>query len=190
MAAEGVGRDFGMDRGKVFPAAHARSLVNPARRLVQSPRRTVAAMQVPNTACVLELGCGPGFFSPYLAATTRRLVLADVQFDMLRLARERLGARADVAHVQADGVALPLADRCFDAVLIATVLGEIPDPVACLSEVWRILRPRGTLAIAETRRDSDFLGLATLRDLVEPRGFTFLTRRGPRWQYVARFQRR
>jgi ubiquinone/menaquinone biosynthesis C-methylase UbiE len=186
---DGVAREFGLDRGKVFPAAHARSLLNPARRLVQSPRRTIAAMEIRSGARVLELGCGPGFFSPHLAAVAQQLVLVDVQFEMLRLADERLASRQGLGYAQADGCALPLATGSFDAVLIATVLGEIPDPGACIDEVRRILQPGGTLAVAETRRDSDFISLASLQRLVEPRGFTLVTRHGPRWQYVARFHR-
>jgi ubiquinone/menaquinone biosynthesis C-methylase UbiE len=181
---------FGLDRGKVFPADHARSLLNPARRLVQSPRRTIAATGIRSDARVLELGCGPGFFSPYVvkAAASGQVVLADLQVEMVRLARDRLGPQRAVSCVQADGSALPFASGLFDAVIIATVLGEIPDPGACIREVRRILRPDGTLAIAETRRDSDFIAPGPLQRLVEPLGFKLAGRRGLRWQYVARFR--
>jgi SAM-dependent methyltransferase len=92
----GSGSEFGRKGGKVFPATHTRSLVNPLRRLVQSPRRTVAVMALSPKARVLELGCGPGFFSPFVAEAVPRgiVVLADLQFDMLALARERLCARS------------------------------------------------------------------------------------------------
>jgi ubiquinone/menaquinone biosynthesis C-methylase UbiE len=182
--------EFGLDRGKVFPAANAKSLLNPARRLVQSPRRTVASIGLARDSRVLELGCGPGFFSPYLAqaAPEGRLVLADLQVEMLSLARARVDAEAHPVFVQADGSALPIADGVLDAVFIATVLGEIPDKDACLTDVRRVLRQDGTLAIAETRRDSDFIALPELRALVEPCGYRFAGRRGMRLQYVARFQ--
>src|SRR6478609_11195625 len=94
----GVMREYGLDRGKVFPAEHARSLLNPARRLVQSPRRTIAAMDLRRDARVLELGCGPGFFSPHLADVTGHLVLVDLQHEMLRLAGERLAGRVGVGR--------------------------------------------------------------------------------------------
>jgi ubiquinone/menaquinone biosynthesis C-methylase UbiE len=174
-----------MDRGKVFPAANARSLLNPARRLVQSARRTVAAIGLSPEAHVLELGCGPGFFSGELAHVASRVTLFDLQAEMLQLARTRLAGSVDYA--QGDGMTLPFADGAFDAVFIATVLGEIPDRAACIGEARRVLSDGGTLAIAETRRDSDFIRLPELRAVVEPRGFAFDARRGVRWQYVARF---
>ena len=182
-------RRCGLGRGKVFPAGQARSLVHPLRRLVQSPRRTVAALGVGPEDVVLEVGCGPGFFSPDLAAAVPRgkLVLLDLQPEMLRLARERLGGRANVGYVASDAQALPIASDRFDAAFLATMLGEVPDPGACLDEVRRILKPGGVLAVAETRRDSDFIGLADLRALVEPHRFAFRGRSGHAWQYVAHF---
>jgi ubiquinone/menaquinone biosynthesis C-methylase UbiE len=184
------GSEFGLDRGKVFPAAHARSLLNPARRVVQSPRRTVAAIRVTTDARVLELGCGPGFFSPHLAkaVATGQLVLVDLQAEMLQIARTRVDPQR-TSCVQADGSALSFASGSFDAVFIATVLGEIPDRAACLDDVRRILRRNGTLAVAETRRDSDFIAPAALQRLVEAHGFVLVARRGIPWQYVARFRR-
>jgi ubiquinone/menaquinone biosynthesis C-methylase UbiE len=180
-------RTFGLGKGGVFPATNARSLLNPLRRLVQSPRRTVAAIGLDRGARVLELGCGPGFFSPSLAAATNGLVvLYDLQVEMLQIARTRVPATSGL--VRGDGARLPFAPASFDAVFIATVLGEIPDQRGCVAGVRRVLRPGGVLAIAETRRDSDFIPLAGLTSLAEEAGFTRTATHGWRWQYVASFR--
>jgi len=185
-----AGRDFGLARGKVFPAEHAQSLLNPARRLLQSPRRMVAAMGLTDTDRVLEVGSGPGYFSPLIAAAVPngRLVLVDLQAGMLQAAQPRLTRFANVTFAQSDAGALGIATAQFDAVLLATMLGEVPDPDGCIEEIRRVLRPGGVVAIAETRRDSDFIALRTLRAVVERHGFSFLDRRGVAWQYVARFR--
>jgi len=176
-----------MGRGKVFPASEARSLLNPLRRLVQSPTRTVAALGLPQADRVLELGCGPGFFSPAIvAATNGTVVLFDVQHEMLQMATGRAVSPRTTA-VRGDGAVLPFAGNAFDVVFVATVLGEIPDRDGCLREVRRVLRAGGTLAIAETRRDSDFVPITSLQPSVEPHGFVLRGRHGLRWQYVACF---
>jgi len=181
--------EFGLDRGKVFPAARARSLLNPARRLVQSPRRSVAAIGLAPDARVLELGCGPGFFSPWLVRATRgTVVLLDLQANMLRIARDRVRSAPTATFVQGDGSRLPLRDASFDAVLIATVLVEIPDQGACLDEVRRVMHPGGVFAVAETRRYSDFISFSQLVPLVARHGFEPAGRRGVGWQYVALFR--
>jgi ubiquinone/menaquinone biosynthesis C-methylase UbiE len=90
--------------------------------------------------------------------------------------------------VQADATGLPFANGTFDAVLIATVLGEVPDPDACVHEARRVMRPGGVASFAETRRDSDFLRRSELTPLVERHSFRFLDQRGPPWQYLARYR--
>ena len=180
-------RDYGMARGKVFPAAQAKSLLNPLRRLLQSPARTVAVLDVATDATVLELGSGPGWFSPHLAGLVPdgALLVADLQPAMLVLARERVRA---AGFVGADAMALPLASDRLDGAFVATMLGEVPDRDVCIGVVRRVLRRGGILAVAETRRDSDFIPLDDLRALVERHGFAFDRSSGIRWQYVARFR--
>jgi ubiquinone/menaquinone biosynthesis C-methylase UbiE len=141
------------------------------------------------TAKVLEIGSGPGFFSPYIAAAVPRgkLILADLQAGMLDVARQRLGKLPTVGFVQADAQLLPFAPALFDSALLATVLGEIPDARTCLREIHRVLRPGGLLAVSETRRDSDFIAFGALAELLEAESFDLVERRGLAWQYVATF---
>lgn len=182
-------REFGVERGKVFPASSARSLLNPLRRLVQSPKRLVASMNLHPDARVLELGCGPGYFSPLVAKAlpSGSMVLFDLQVGMLEHARRRL-ADEPAAYTQGDAMALPFARDSFDAILLVTVLGEVPDMGACVDEVVRVLAPSGRATISETRRDADFIPLNTLRDVCEPRGLRLAELSGGRWQYTAHFE--
>ena len=179
--------EYGLGRGKVFPADKASSLLNPLRRLVQSPSRTVAAMNLATSARVLEVGCGPGYFSPSIARAvpSGQVFLLDLQHEMLRLVGDRV---ADALRVQSDAMALPLVDGAVDAVFVSAMLGEVPDRDRCLAEVRRVLREGGHATFAETRRDSDFIPSDELQALVVPHGFELVARRGIKWQYVARFR--
>ena len=185
-----VGHEFGVGRNKVFPAAKARSLLNPLRRLVQPPRRIVHALEAAPDARVLEIGCGPGYFSPTLAAAVPRgeVVLGDLQSEMLALARRRLAGFDHARAVQLDATGLPFADASFDAVLVVLMLGEVPERTRCLSECRRVLRPGGIALFAESRRDSDFIRRADLRTLVEGHGFELDRFHGTSWEYSARFR--
>ncbi|NBP50659.1 MAG: class I SAM-dependent methyltransferase [Actinobacteria bacterium] len=143
----------------------ARHLLNPLRWLVQPPSRVVGAMSLKPTDRVLEVGCGPGWFSPHLAAAVHRgsLACADAQPGMLRLAGTRLAGRPNASMHAADACALPFVDASFDAVLLAHVLGEVADPVACMREARaavgvrraprRLARP--TLTAWRTRSSTD-----------------------------------
>lgn len=185
-------REFGVGRGKVFPADRAQSLLNPLRRLIQPPRRTVARLDLDPDAAVLEIGPGPGYFSIELARSVPQgdVVLVDLQHEMLRMARQRLHEAANVRYASADASELPFRDGVFDAVLVVAVLGEIPDANRCVAELSRVVRTGATALFAETRRDSDFVPIDELNDLVGPHGFELVRRRGPRWEYTAAFRRR
>ena len=130
--------EYGLGRGKVFPAEKATSLLNPLRRLVQSPERTVGRMQLREDAHVLEVGCGPGFFSPSIerAVPNGRLVQLDLQTEMLSVARDRM---TSACLVSADAAKLPFASGSFDAVFVSAMLGEVPDREGCLAEIRRAL---------------------------------------------------
>lgn len=93
---------LGLGRGKVFPAQRAASLLNPLRRLIQSPTRTVERMALAPTNKVLEIGCGPGYFSGAIAAAVPdgSLVLFDLQLAMLDLARKIAGLRKCSLHTR------------------------------------------------------------------------------------------
>jgi ubiquinone/menaquinone biosynthesis C-methylase UbiE len=184
-------KQFGLGRGMVFPAKRARSLLNPLRRLIQSPTRTVQRMALVRTDRVLEIGCGPGYFSRAIALAVPEgsLVLLDLQEAMLELARKRLPDLANIQFTQGDAMSLPFPDGSFDVVLLVLVLGEAPDRDRCIAEVTRVLRPGGTVTFAESRRDSDFISVGKLRAHAEKHGLQLSERRGPGWEYTARFQK-
>jgi ubiquinone/menaquinone biosynthesis C-methylase UbiE len=183
-------REFGLERGKVYPVSAARQLENPLRRLVSSPRKLARRTDAPSTGRILELGPGPGWWSRALAdrVVDGHLALCDLQPGMLAIARQKFGAEP-VSYATGDAMALPYRSSVFDAAVLVTVLGEVPDPSACLGELHRVLRPGGRLVLVETRLDSDFTRFGPLRALVEPVGFTVARRYGNPLHYTAVFTR-
>ena len=94
-------------------------------------------------ARALDLGCGDGRLTAELPA--REVVGADVS----RVALERARRRAPgLAWVELDPEQpLPFADGAFDLVLCAETLEHVRDVQGLLSEVRRVLRPRGRVAL-------------------------------------------
>lgn len=184
-------RAFGLGRGKVFPAKRAASLLNPLRRLIQSPVRTVERMALARTDKVLEIGCGPGYFSAAIAAAVPEgsLFLFDLQLAMLELARKRLPAIENVHFTQGDASSLPFPGGFFNAALLVLVLGEVPDKARCMAEVARVLQRGGSVTFAESRRDSDFIPIGKLQADAEKYGLELAERRGLAWEYTARFRK-
>lgn len=102
------------------------------------------------TGRVLEIGFGSGHNVPYYPPAVTRVDAVEPADLGWRLARRRLAAATvPVERSGLDGQALPFPDGVFDSALSTWTLCTIPDPVAALREVRRVLRPGGTLHLVE-----------------------------------------
>lgn len=106
---------------------------------------------------VLEIGIGTGLNLPfYDTGRVVELVGVEPSLRMHRLALKRSrAARLPVEMVGITAEKLPLADAVFDTVVSTYTLCTIPDPVAALREVRRVLRPGGRLLFSEHGRAPD-----------------------------------
>jgi ubiquinone/menaquinone biosynthesis C-methylase UbiE len=151
-------------------------LITPLRSLVHPVRESLESFGVAPGQTVLELGPGPGYFTieaARIVGPDGQVLCLDLQPGMLGLLRGRL-AEAGVTNAQlvvADAQRLPLADGSVSGAFLVTVLGEVPDRVAALRELRRVLRPGGVLAFMETLTDPDYMLEDTTRDLCRALGF-------------------
>ncbi|MBD0349461.1 MAG: methyltransferase domain-containing protein [Thermoleophilia bacterium] len=103
---------------------------------------------------VLDLGSGAGTDS--LVATQMvgpggHVTGVDMTPEMIAKARAgaaELGAQ-NVEFVESEAERLPFADASFDVVISNGVIDLIPDKDAVFAELFRVLRPRGRLQIAD-----------------------------------------
>ena len=105
-----------------------------------------------------------------------RLELVDLQIEMLQKARVRL-RRARVAnagYTQSNATLLPFRSGAFDNAFLGAVLGEVPDPKACLASIADVLRLGGLLSVAELPGDPDAVTQAQLRTLIQGTGLEFV----------------
>ena len=87
---------------------------------------------------VLDVGCGEMPFRGLLAPGARYTGI-DV------LISDDFGMRGSPDIVPFDGRAIPFADASFDHVLCTEVLEHAADPAALVAEMYRVLKPGGTL---------------------------------------------
>lgn len=93
---------------------------------------------------VLDLAAGTAVSSAELATSGATVVAADFSRGMLRA-----GAKRNVPKVAADALHLPFAADSFDAATISFGLRNVNDVPLALSELRRVLKPGGRLAICE-----------------------------------------
>jgi arsenite methyltransferase len=120
-----------------------------ARRLASVWRLPIDWLDIPLGGVALDVGCGPGNVTAQLADAARPDGLAlgiDISEPMLARAVEAQ-AGPNVGFLRADAQQLPLRDETVDAVTSLAVLQLIPNPAQTLSEIARVLKPGGRLAI-------------------------------------------
>jgi ubiquinone/menaquinone biosynthesis C-methylase UbiE len=99
---------------------------------------------------VLEIGFGSGLNVPFYPPAVTRVRAVDPSGVGWHLAERRRGdSQVPVERSGLDGQSLPFADDTFDTALSTWTLCTIPDPVAALREVRRVLKPTGTLHFVE-----------------------------------------
>ena len=117
---------------------------------------------------MLEIGPGTGYYTLDMAewvGPEGRVEIFDLQQEFLDHTMRRAAERGleNVVPTQGDATALPYEDASMDAVVLNAVLGEIPDPVAALREIRRVLKPGGRLVVGELFGDPHFTTQAALR---------------------------
>lgn len=103
-------------------------------------------------ARALDVACGTGDLSLALAKETgARIVGTDFCRPMLEIAQRKASAGdlSEIPFVEGDALKLPFADCSFDAVSIAFGLRNLASVEAGLCELWRVLKPKGRVAILE-----------------------------------------
>lgn len=106
---------------------------------------------------VLEIGIGTGLnLAHYQPALVDELVGLDPELAMHRLAEKRLkNSQLQVSLVGLDAESIPLDDNSFDSIVCTYTLCTIPDPVAALLEMKRVLAPQGQLLFCEHGKAPD-----------------------------------
>lgn len=99
---------------------------------------------------ILDLGCGDGGYSRALAKEGALLTSADCSEDMIEYAKnkaEEENLKIDHRVVNANAL-IDIPENCYDVVLCSMMLMDVEDLDGTLKEIYRVLKPEGTVFIS------------------------------------------
>jgi len=138
---------------RVCPVERAGGLDNSIRRLIQNPEKILKPYIKPGMV-VLDLGCGPGFFTIEMAKLLNgqgKVVAADLQDGMLEIIRKKIRSteleqRVELHKCKNQSVGVT---EKVDFILAFYMIHEVPDQDKLFQELKSILKPKGKIFIVE-----------------------------------------
>jgi ubiquinone/menaquinone biosynthesis C-methylase UbiE len=141
--------------GDVCSWRFAGLLDNPLRRLLHNPEKILGGLVKPGQT-VVDLGCGPGFFSTALArlvGENGHVISVDLQPQMLDMVRRRATQLGLVSRIQFHQCPLDRIgiDQQVDFALAFWMVHEVPDTEAFLGEIRAFLKPDARFLLVEPK---------------------------------------
>jgi ubiquinone/menaquinone biosynthesis C-methylase UbiE len=145
-------------KGEIYDrfAPHYERVIGPLEKRFLSRLRSETVKAIPANGYILEIGAGTGLnFAHYPANACG--VASEPSFQMIRIA----GAKerpAGVKLLRCSAEALPFSDGAFDGALATLVICSVRSPQAAFTELRRVIKPGGTIALLEHVRPRNVLG--------------------------------
>ncbi|MFC2098016.1 class I SAM-dependent methyltransferase [Bacteroidota bacterium] len=140
---------------RICPVESSGGLDNPFRKLLQNPKKLLNKY-ISQGMTVLDLGCGPGFFSIEIAKLLNdsgKVIAADLQEGMLDKVRDKikgteLEQRVKLHKCQEESIDIT---EKVDFVLAFYMIHEVPNQDKLFKELKSILNPNGIIYIIEPK---------------------------------------
>jgi ubiquinone/menaquinone biosynthesis C-methylase UbiE len=155
MAAGALGRAYDATWGRAFARFYDRALRATEENGLGAMRTALLAQA---RGRVVEIGAGTGVNVGLYGEGIEDLTLVEPDPHMAARLRARLaevGGGAAKHLIEAPAESLPFPDATFDTAVATLVLCTIPDPVAAIAELARVLKPGGRLLFIEHVRSDD-----------------------------------
>jgi ubiquinone/menaquinone biosynthesis C-methylase UbiE len=160
---------------RVCPVEHAGSLDTTIRKWLQNPQKILQPF-INEGMTVLDLGCGPGFFSIDMAlmvGQSGRVIAADLQQGMLAKLQEKIrGTELEdrITLHKCEQNAIGVSEK-IDFILAFYMIHEIPRKESLFCEIRTILKPGGVMLVVEPPLHVSWSDFQKTKELARNVGF-------------------
>ena len=168
------------DKVKIIPStAPPHVLLQPLRYILFSTQKYIDCLNIDKEIenhVVLDLGCGPGYYSlPFAENINGTVIAMDIREKMLQITKSRAEKKNlnNIRYLKGDCSRIDLSDNSVDLICINLVLGEIVNLDESINEIARILKPLGRISIMESIFDDHYMNVQEVKELLKKKGFSF-----------------
>ena len=144
-----------MNSTRICPVERAGGLDNSLRKLFQNPQK-ILSPYINEGMTVLDLGCGPGFFSIEIAKmlnNSGKVIAVDLQEGMLEKVKNKIigteiEKRIEIHKCEEKKIGVT---EKIDFILAFYMIHEVPDQDNLIKELKSILKPGGKIYIIEPK---------------------------------------
>ena len=120
---------------------------SPAGKQRWKRRVTLLTRSIKADEKVLELGCGTGYFTREIIKTAASVVAIDISPNLLAIARKNI-TNPNISFCEENAYQMTFTNEYFDYVIGSSVLHHL-DIEKAFSEIYRVLKPGGSIAFTE-----------------------------------------
>lgn len=114
--------------------------------------RYAVVLRVASGKDVLDVACGEGYGSRWVATVARSTVGLDISEEAIRHAQGAYADCPNLTFTQGSATALPFGDASFDLVVSFETIEHLEGQQEMLAEIRRVLRPKGVMVLSSPNR--------------------------------------
>ena len=166
------------EKKHICPTCGAVGLDNLFRKLVHNPQKILTPF-IKEGMTVLDIGCGPGFFSLEIAKMLNgagKIIAADVQEGMLEKIRKKIkgtNLEQEIELHKSDFEKIGIVEK-IDFVLAFWMLHEVRNQARFFEELATILKPNGRILIIEPKIHVSKKEFDAMNYKIKEHGFTII----------------
>ena len=167
-----------LNKGHTCPAEAAGMLDNSLRKLIHNPRK-ILEPYIKTGMTVLDVGCGPGFFSIEIAKMLNgsgKIIAADLQEKMLNKVRKKIkntNLEQNIELHKCDFEKIGIVEK-VDFVLAFWMVHEVRNQEIFFEELASILKPNGMIFIIEPYIHVSKTAFKRMLDKIKEIGFKII----------------
>jgi ubiquinone/menaquinone biosynthesis C-methylase UbiE len=169
-----------MKKSHVFDPRHVAVLETEDRKLWQNPEEILGAIEIRPDFVAADLGCGSGFFAVPLASRVKRVYGIDVQKEMLEFLERKIQRLKinNIVLLLSEENEIPLEHESVDLLVSVNTLHEFNDGERVIEEIYRVLKQRGKVLIADFKKENTDFGPPVAVRVSERRAVSLFRRKG------------